>query len=169
MTQPGPAVSDRGLFHELLQHAAAQAPSDFDVPWGELFGARPKTSPRSTLHHSDSQLVSITTSPQTPPPPSAPEIGSPLRSLLKQLTDLLEEGKPITCEHVTNILHCEADAATLRLLELVDAQLLGATSEAGVRLEPGLPVLGRSGLPAPQLRLALSALVRHCGLGPLPP
>ena len=94
---------------------------------------------------------------------------SALRSLLKQLTDLLEEGKPITCEHVTNILHCEADAATLRLLELVDAQLLEATSEAGVRLEPGLPVLGRSGLPAPQLRLALSALVRHCGLGPLPP
>ena len=61
------------------------------------------------------------------------------------------------------------DAATQRLLEPVNAQLLVATSEAGVRLEPGLRVLGRSGLPAPQLRLALSALVRHCGLGPLPP
>ena len=98
----------------------------------------------------------------------APEIGSSLRSLLRQLIDLLAVGKPVTCEHVTNILHCEADAATLRLLELVNAQHVVVSSEAGVRLEPGLPVLGRSGHLAPQLRLALSALVRYCGLGPLP-
>ena len=168
MTRPAPAVTDRGLFHELVQHAAAQAPSDFDVPWGELFGARPKTFPRSTLDHSDSQVVSTTTSLHALPTAPAREIGSSLRSLLRQLIDLLAEGKPVTCEHVTNIVHCEADAATLRLLELVNAQHVVVSSEAGVRLEPGLPVLGRSGHLAPQLRLALSALVRYCGLGPLP-
>ena len=172
VTRPAPAVTtDHGLFHRLIQYAAAQAPNDFDLPWGELFGARPKTSPRSTLDYPDSQLVSTTTSLHTPPPLTAlvPESGSSLRSLLRQLIVLLAEGKSVTCEHVTNIVHCEADAATQRLQEPVNAQLLAATSEAGVRLEPGLPVLGRSGLPAPQLRLALSALVRHCGLGPLPP
>ncbi|XP_043196465.1 cyclin-dependent kinase 12-like isoform X1 [Amphibalanus amphitrite] len=142
-----------------------------------------RTSPRSarpesSRDNSDSQPVSTTTSPHTPPPPAAPAPPPPpppaadsgsLRSLLQQLIDLLAEGEPVTCEHITNIVHCEVDAVTQRLLEPVNAQLLVAASEAGARLEPGLRVLGRTGLAAPQLRLALAALVRHCGLGPLPP
>ena len=85
MTLPALAVTDRGLFHKLKQHTAVLAPSDFDLPWGELFGARPKTSPRSTLDYSDSQLVSSTTSPHIPPRSAAPspESGSSLRPLLR--------------------------------------------------------------------------------------
>ena len=66
-------------------------------------------------------------------------------------------GKPVTCEHVTNIAHCEADATTQRLLEAVNAQLLAATFEAGVRLGPGQTLPGRSGLSAPQLPGAVRA------------
>ena len=63
VTRPAPAVTtDHGLFHKLIQYAAAQAPNDFYLPWDELFGARLKTFPRSTLDYSDNQLVSTTTS-----------------------------------------------------------------------------------------------------------
>ena len=36
------AVSEAGLVGPLVRHAKKLAPSDFEIPWGVLFGARPK-------------------------------------------------------------------------------------------------------------------------------
>ena len=43
------SVTNRGLFHKLMQHAAVLALVTLMSLWGELFGARPKISSRSTL------------------------------------------------------------------------------------------------------------------------
>ena len=43
LAQTASAVADRSTFGLLIKQAKKQiAPSDFEVPWGELFGARPK-------------------------------------------------------------------------------------------------------------------------------
>ena len=43
LAQTASAVADRSTFGILIKQAKKQiAASDFEVPWGELFGARPK-------------------------------------------------------------------------------------------------------------------------------
>jgi len=130
-----------------------------------------RSEPAASGSSGRSEPSSAAASPQRERGRSSARSPSPVRSLPDLLTELVTRVRqrvPVTCEHISNIVSCQVEPPTQRLLEPVNAQLLVAASTRGRELRPDVVVLGPSGLATPQLRQAINTLLKHCRLSPLP-